>query len=280
MRILIWVAGVLGALVVGVLVAARSDALLRSIELKFFNPGLTSKGTPADLGIAFERVAIASGERKLDALIVRADASCPNKTALLLVHGSGETVADWMKVQAFLKTHCISSLVFDYAGHGASSPHGSIGHMGEDTAAAYAAFVADFPDQRRCVLSHSFGAGPLLEIDWTSTPVPDCIVLANAFTSMKDISVFHGAWPILVSFFADIWDNEINVAKVRSPILIVSSHGDTSVPFAMGERLFAAAPKPKAFAPLDGFEHNDLYVAPSEKWWATPIAFISGVPQK
>jgi alpha-beta hydrolase superfamily lysophospholipase len=276
-RILLSVLGVFAGLLACILVALQIPTIVRNIEFGILNPGLRSDTTPAALGLTFERLSIPSNERRLDAFLVRAAASCEKPPALLIFHGVDETAPNWFAAQQLLAAHCITSLMFDYSGHGASSPHGSIGHMKKDAQAAYAGFVARIPDGRRCVMSFSMGAGPMLEAITRFKPAPDCVVVASAFTSARDWSVAFAHVPRALTYLmTDIWDNERNIAAVRSPILIVHSASDEINPFEMGKRLFAAAPRPKSFAPLENLSHNSSYRKPTEKWWAPAMAFVTG----
>lgn len=80
------------------------------------NPGKRSEATPADVGLTYERLSIPSGNRQLDSFLVRAKDSCRPTAALLIFHGRGETIADWIRVQRYLYDRCISSIIFDYSG--------------------------------------------------------------------------------------------------------------------------------------------------------------------
>jgi alpha-beta hydrolase superfamily lysophospholipase len=259
-------------LVAGVAIAV----FYRDYEPTILNPGPRSTATPAVLGIPFERVAIPSGGRRLDSFIVPALPSCAAPASVLLYHGVGETIADWIGAQKFLRAHCIASMVFDYSGHGMSSPHGSFRHLDEDAAAAYAAFVAKAPQGRHCVMSFSMGAGPLLDVAPRFTPAPDCVIVASAFTSLRAFAVVHGTPAWVMAMVPDDWDNEKAIAHLRAPLLIVHSRADRTNPFWMGERLYAAAPQPKHFAPLTGFRHNAPYMTPNEAWWTPAMRFIRG----
>jgi fermentation-respiration switch protein FrsA (DUF1100 family) len=48
------------------------------------------------------------------------------------------------------------------------------------------------------------------------------------------------------------------IRRVRAPISIVHGTRDEVVPFSMGQRLFAAAPEPKFFFPVEDAGHNNL----------------------
>lgn len=83
--------------------------------------------TPSTAGLAYERLKIPTGSRLLDAYLVEAPFTCQSRAALLIFHGVGETISQWVSVQLLLHDHCISSVVFDYSGNGDSSPRGQFG---------------------------------------------------------------------------------------------------------------------------------------------------------
>jgi alpha-beta hydrolase superfamily lysophospholipase len=154
---------------------------MQSFEKRLSTRGVLSDATPADLGIEFERVSIASGTRVLDGFLVRADAGCGKSAAVLIFHGRDETIADWIKAQRTLRKGCVSSLVFDYSGHGRSSATGTVAHLNEDSVAAYGAFLHYFPAaERRCLLGHSMGGGPLLYAATNAPMTPDGVILAKS----------------------------------------------------------------------------------------------------
>jgi hypothetical protein len=50
-----------------------------------------------------------------------------------------------------------------------------------------------------------------------------------------------------------------HIAGARGPVLVLHSPADEIVPYALGRRLFDAAPEPKRFEPLHG-GHNDGFL--------------------
>src|SRR5262249_59366333 len=100
--------------------------------------------TPAAVGVPYDRVKISSGDRSLDAYVVEAPPTCPTRPALLIFHGVGETISQWVNVQRLLHGHCVSSVVFDYSGSGDSSPPGTVRNLHGDAIATYAFFHARF----------------------------------------------------------------------------------------------------------------------------------------
>ena len=85
------------------------------------------------------------------------------------------------------------------------------------------------------------------------------LILEGAFTSVPDM-IKATRWGFLpVSFLVtqrfDVLDR-IDVVKI--PVLLVHGTSDDIVPFAMGERLFAAARAQKRFFRAEGGSHHNL----------------------
>ncbi len=255
------------------IVALRSTILELSSKT-FLNTGPNGAETPATVGLAFDRLKIPSGHRILDAYLVRAAATCQPRVAVLIFHGVMETISEWVLAQKFLYDHCISSIVFDYSGHGDSSRPGTISHLNDDAIPAYATFVSRFPGERLCVLGHSMGNSPLLESLPHFRPPPSCVVVANAFSSLRDAGRRRGTPRALLYLIPDAWDNIENAKLVRVPLLVVYSAADKVNPPAMGQSVFESAPEPKQLVVLHGFPHNALYRAPTEEWWAPVLRFL------
>jgi alpha-beta hydrolase superfamily lysophospholipase len=257
------------------MVLAGCDAPWKSFEAKTLNPGFRSAATPADVGVKFERLATPSGGRKLDGFLVRADASCPRTAAVLIFHGRGETIADWVGVQRRLHDSCISSIVFDYSGHGRSSPPGTIANLNADAVAAYQTFMARFPSsERRCLLSHSMGGGPMLFAATRPGAAPDCVVVASPFASLKAMAIAGGLPRFVAVVMSDPWDNAKAAPALKAPMLWVHSQADTTIPIASGRAVFDAKTGQKAAVVLRGFNHNAIYKLEPAVIWSPVDAFI------
>ncbi len=264
----------LGALcLLAAAIASRSTILDLSSKM-FLNTGRNGLETPAMVGLAFDRLKIPSHGRILDAYLVRAPAACQPRVALLIFHGVMETISEWVGAQKFLYDHCVSSLVFDYTGHGDSSRPGTITHLDEDALPAYTTFASQFSGERLCILGHSMGNGPLLESVARFNPPPACVVVANAFSSLRDAGRKHGSSAILLYMIPDAWNNLENAKRIHVRLMVVYSDADTVNPPAMGQSIFDAAPQPKQLAILHGFPHNALYKTPTDAWWAPVLRFI------
>jgi fermentation-respiration switch protein FrsA (DUF1100 family) len=58
-------------------------------------------------------------------------------------------------------------------------------------------------------------------------------------------------------------------------LLILHGDRDDVVPFAQGQRLFAAANEPKTFYIISGAGHNDTYVVGGEAYWLAWQQFLT-----
>lgn len=255
--------------------APADDGPWGAFENNALNPGEVSQATPADVGLHFDRVTIPSHTRQLDGFVVRAEPSCQSAPALLIFHGRGETVADWIGVQKFLHDRCVSSLVFDYSGHGRSSPPGTIDNINQDSVAALEAFQKLFPaTARRCLLSHSLGGGPMLYAATHGDAKPDCVIAANPFSSLRDIAIRGGAPEQAILTLPDVWNN-VDAAKGLSiPLLWVHSRSDKTIPIDLGQKVYDAKPGTKVFDVIDGLDHNAIYKEMPDAIWSPIIAFV------
>jgi alpha-beta hydrolase superfamily lysophospholipase len=264
----------------GAVCLAGCGRMLDSFEKKTLNPGVRSAASPADLGLTFQRVAIPSGSRALDGFLVRAETACPAPSAaILLFHGRNETVADWIKVQKYLHDHCVSSLAFDYSGHGRSAPTGTVQHLDEDAVAAGRYFMQAFSaTQRRCWVSHSMGAGPLLYAATQAGASPDCVVVASPFSSLRAEAV-RGGLPKAMSFLMpDVWNNARAARSERAPLMWIHSRTDTTIPLASGQAVYDAETAPKRSVVVSGFAHNAIYDQTPDAIWSPILDFVRKGP--
>lgn len=266
----LWLA--LGAVVLAV---AGCAAVANVVSTEALSTGPNGPETPLSAGAPFERVSIPSHSRSLDGYLVRAPADCKDPPAILIYHGFNETISYWTQAQALLWRHCVSSLVFDPSGEGDSTKPASLANLGQDAPAAWAFARAHFPAPTRLyVMGHSMGDAVMLGAEPEFSPQPAGVVVADAFSSIKDFWAAHGTSRLALAAMPDWWDNTKAVMKVHVPILVVQSDADATTPLQQGQRVYDAANQPKQIAVLHGFKHNGLRRHTSETWWAPVFAFV------
>jgi len=270
-----WVTILLPILLLVLVLAVSGWSWVANLERKLLTTGPNGPRTPASLGLSYRHLRIASNDHVLDGYAVPAAPRCRPQVALLIFHGVGETISQWVPTQRLLYDHCVGSMTFDYSGEGDSTGTPSPQTFDSDAPAVYRAFTQNFASaNRRCVLGFSMGDGIMLSEIVQFSPTPDCVVLGSAFTSGR-ASAHYGAnvpW-ILLDLFPDPWNNVRNVANVHSPLLLVHSDADRANFLWMGEAVFRAAPEPKRLAVLHGLPHNAALHA-STVWWQPVLEFL------
>jgi pimeloyl-ACP methyl ester carboxylesterase len=249
---------------------------IANFERDTLNPGPRSDVTPATLGLKFERLVIKSGPRKLDAFLVKPTGSCRRpSSAVLIFHGRNETIADWVGVQQYLQAHCVTSVVFDYSGHGLSEGQGSIKHLNEDAQAAISYFFQlEGLGRKRCLLAHSMGNAVMLQAVIRMPRQPECLVLANPFASLKSMALANGLPQAIAFKFPDVWNNVQAARAVNAAVLWSHSSTDAVVPIYAGQSVFAALPSRKYANIVSGLSHNAIYEDRSNDIWIPILRFI------
>lgn len=230
--------------------------------------------TPSTFGAPFERIAITSGDRSLDATLVHA--AVDSAPALLIFHGTAESVSYWADTQALLYRHGITSMVFDYSGFGQSTGRPSVAHLEEDADSAYADFVRRIgPRARPYVLGYSLGTGVVFDAVKRWNPSPAGVVFAASYSSAREGAVAFGLVPRWATFLLpDLWNNVRDTRNLSQPLLVMQSDADQLFSVAMAREVYDAATVPKQMVVLRGYRHEDGHQRPTDGYWAPVIRFL------
>jgi fermentation-respiration switch protein FrsA (DUF1100 family) len=106
------------------------------------------------------------------------------------------------------------------------------------------------------VFGHSLGGA--VAIDLASRRECGGLIVQSSFTSIRDMARRTFRTPLFEYIPKSRFDSLVKIQQIQAPILIVHGTRDEIVPFSMGQRLFAAAPEPKFFFPVEGAGHNDV----------------------
>ena len=230
--------------------------------------------TPAMFGAPFERLSITSGDRKLDATLVKAPSD--SAPALLIFHGTAEAVSYWADTQALLYRHGVTSLVFDYSGFGSSTGRPTVAHLEEDADSAYAEFARRIGSRARLfVLGYSLGTGVVFDAVPRFRPSPAGVVFVASYSSARDGAVAFGLIPKWATvLLPDLWNNVRDTRNLRQPLLVVQSDADQLFPVSMAKAVFDAATVPKQMVVLHGFRHEDGHLRPTNEYWMPVVRFL------
>jgi fermentation-respiration switch protein FrsA (DUF1100 family) len=130
----------------------------------------------------------------------------------------------------------------------------------------------DVDAEKIILFGRSLGGAVAVEIA-TQRPC-DKLILESTFTSAKDMArILFGNVPIEM-LVQSRFDSLAKIVTLHMPLLMIHGTEDEVVPFALGQRLFAAANDPKAWYVLDEAGHNDTYVVGGQEYFTRLFRFI------
>ena len=122
--------------------------------------------------------------------------------------------------------------------------------------AVYHFAAAHYPTQQLVLWGESLGSAVAIAVA-AEQPVGR-VILEAPFTSAVALGAQHYWYLPVRLLMKDQFHSDTRIGKVSAPLLIMHGLHDRTVPYAMGERLFDLANKPKHLARfLDG-GHEDL----------------------
>ena len=178
------------------------------------------------------------------------------KPVILFFHGNGGALH--FRVERFrrLITDGIGLVALEYRGYGGSSGTPSEQGLIADAEAAYGFAAARYPAQQIVLWGELLGTGVAVALA-AENPVGR-VILEAPFTSAEAIGARHYWYLPVWLLMKDQFRSDERIGKVTAPLMIMHGMHDQVVPYAMGQRLFDLANKPKHIVRfLDG-GHEDL----------------------
>jgi fermentation-respiration switch protein FrsA (DUF1100 family) len=180
----------------------------------------------------------------------------PESGVVLYSHSRGGNLSRFGRRVAEWRTRSkMAVLIFDYPGFGRSdgTPTEANCYAAADAAYEYLTDVQRVSAKRIVLYGESFGGA--IATDVASRHPYRALLLSSTFTSFPDMAqakypFFPGRW--LVHNQLQTLDK---IARVAGPVFIAHGTADEVVPFAQGERLFAAAGEPKQFLAMQQGTH-------------------------
>jgi hypothetical protein len=245
---------------IGVAAALLLTAIgIRLFENSFiyFPPRFPEGFPPPELyGQQVEEVWLTTFDRvRVNAWYFRNPAS---EKALVWFHGNAENIGHGLLQLGFYSRLGINVLAVDYRGYGKSE--GSPDEMGvyRDADAAYDYLIRERHIQPQNIFIYGHSLGGAVAVDLASRRECGGLIVQSSFTSVREMArrTFH--IPLLEYIPKSQFNSLAKIPRVRAPILIVHGTRDETVPFSLGQRLFAAAPEPKFFFPVQDAGHNNV----------------------
>jgi hypothetical protein len=180
------------------------------------------------------------------------------RASVVWSHGNAVSIARRPGALRAFAARGLSVLAYDYRGFGRSEGRPSEAGMYRDALAAFDSERArGVPAERIVCFGESLGGA--VSIYLASRRPCAAVAVVSTFTRLRDLPSLHR---LLRLVGGRRFDSLARVRRLTVPIFIAHGDCDEFAPFALGERLFAAANAPKRFFRAAGARHGDVLATP------------------
>jgi fermentation-respiration switch protein FrsA (DUF1100 family) len=265
----------LRAVLIGLLLAVL---LIRLFEDKLvFFPDRFAAGTwdPAEYGVPAEDVFFTTSDAaRLHAWWAPAAEA---RYTLLYFHGNAGNLTNRIDNVGFLQRLPANVLAVDYRGYGKSEGKPSEQGIYLDALAAYDYLIGErgIAPERIVVLGQSLGTAAAVDLAHQRRVAG--LILEAGFPSARRVAQVAMPLPGLRYIIRTRLDSAAKLKEIHTPVLVAHCRQDPTIPFHLGEELYAAANPPKTFVAYDGLCHEPLYAADPGDYAAKLNAFLDSL---
>jgi fermentation-respiration switch protein FrsA (DUF1100 family) len=212
--------------------------------------------TPRALGLDYEDVRITTEDGvRLHGWFVPAPSA---RATVVHFHGNAGNISHRLEYIALFHRFGLNVFLVDYRGYGQSEGRPSEEGTYRDAMAAWRYLTETRGLAPSTIVVHGESLGGAVAIWLAAHTQPAALIVESSFTSAADLGA-EVYWWIPVRWLARHPYRSLDeIAKVRSPVLVVHSRDDEIVPFRHGERLYAAVTGPKQFSEVRGGHNSGL----------------------
>lgn len=198
------------------------------------------------------------------------------RRVLLWFHGNAGNLADRLDMVDAMCRMPATIFIIDYRGYGLSGGKPSEQGLYRDAQAAWDYLTAERNVGPGRIVLFGKSLGGAVAIDLAARVRPAGLIVQSSFTSVPDMAAV--AMPFVPRFLVRTkMDSISKIRNIRCPKLFIHSPADEIIPYAMGRRLFEAAPGPKAFHEVPGAGHNETWLVGGEAYLDAIRRFIKGL---
>lgn len=238
-------------------------AFVRLLESRsVFFPSRYIEATPKALGLVYEDVFFMNNDQnKLHGWYVQGQ---KENGTLLFFHGNAGNISNRLEKIKMFHDAGLNVFIFDYRGYGQSEGVPSEKGLYEDAIAAYDYLVGTRKTADAKIVLYGASLGGAVAIDLITKRSASSIIVDSSFSNAADVA--RKIYPFIPSFLLKAkFDSLSKIRSVSAPKLFIHSKDDEIIPISLGEKLFDAAPPPKAFYTVSG-GHNDSHLSDAHKF--------------
>ena len=245
---------------------ALAALMLAGCSKLFFYPMTPWVQNPENQGLKYEDIVLIHPRGlRIHGWWLPAARDVPVKGTVYYLHGNAQNISTHLANVQWLPGRGYNVFLLDYRGYGLSEGKPRL----PDTYADVQLGLDWLRTARRTegplvVFGQSLGGAMAATVlgEEQNAGAADCVVLEAAFASYRDITndimktswlLWPLRWMVVPGMPQREQDPEQRIAGISpAPLMIMHSDEDDVVPYAHGERLYAAAQAPKVFQPLHG----------------------------
>lgn len=187
------------------------------------------------------------------------------RAVVLFTHGNAGNITDrQFIIKQLLNRYAVSVMIFDYRGYGRSDGKPSEKGLEQDARAArtWLAKRAGVAENEIVIMGESIGGG--VAVDLAANGGARGLILENTFSTLPEVAASRFSWVPVNWLMRSRFDSVKKIKNYQGPLLQCHGTRDSIVPFALGQKLFAAANDPKEFVEIRNGDHND---PPTVAWY-------------
>ena len=172
----------------------------------------------------------------------------------------------------------LAVLLFDYRGFGGNPGSPTQRGLETDARAAreYVLSRTDVDAGKLVYFGESLGTAVATRL--AAEYPPAALILRSPFTSLTDIGRHHYAFLPVRWLLRDRYATIEQIARVKSPVMVIAGDNDRIVPLASSRELYDAANQPKTLVVIRGADHNDEALLTGREMIAGMLEFLRTLP--
>jgi fermentation-respiration switch protein FrsA (DUF1100 family) len=245
----------------------------RLVDGMIFHPSPGADLRPEQVGLAGEDVFLETQDGvRIHGFWLPAEGAT---RAFLFLHGNAGNASHRLPNAAELVRLGAHVLLLDYRGYGLSEGRPSEAGVYDDARAGLAHLMQTQGLEEGRVVVFGRSLGGAVAVDLVQERGIAGLILESTFTSVADMA--RELLPPAAPFVGGRFDSESKISGLRAPLLYFHGDRDEIVPYALGRKLFEAAPEPKTFETLHGAGHNDTVLVGGRPYFERIRRFLDRV---